>query len=66
MTVWRVSIIYILSLLFVGLLVPFDDQRLVGGSYGPSSVTRNYTIVKVLIVLFILQMPILRHSSSFS
>lgn len=33
MTVWRISIIYVLSLLFVGLLVPYDDPRLVGGSY---------------------------------
>lgn len=34
MTFWRITIIYILSLLFVGLLVPYDDPRLVGGSYG--------------------------------
>lgn len=34
MTFWRITIIYILSLLFVGLLVPYNDERLVGGSYG--------------------------------
>ncbi|KAK9893750.1 hypothetical protein P389DRAFT_155558 [Cystobasidium minutum MCA 4210] len=33
MTFWRITIIYILSLLFVGLLVPYNDERLVGGSY---------------------------------
>jgi len=33
MTFWRITLIFILSLLFVGLLVPYDDPNLIGGSY---------------------------------
>jgi len=33
MTFWRVSFIYIMSLLFIGLLVRYDDENLIGGSY---------------------------------
>lgn len=33
MTFWRIILIFILSLFFVGLLVRYDDQRLLGGSY---------------------------------
>jgi len=33
MTFWRIILIFVLSLLFVGLLVPYDDPNLVGGSY---------------------------------
>ncbi|KAI9676217.1 MAG: glyceraldehyde-3-phosphate dehydrogenase 1 [Trizodia sp. TS-e1964] len=29
---WRITIFYILSLLLIGLLVPFDDPRLIGAS----------------------------------
>lgn len=29
---WRISLFYIVSLTIVGLLVPFDDQRLINGS----------------------------------
>jgi len=33
MTFWRVSFIYIMSLLFIGLLIRYDDENLIGGSY---------------------------------
>jgi len=33
MTFWRISFIYIMSLFFIGLLVPYDDPNLIGGSY---------------------------------
>ena len=29
---WRITLFYILSLFFVGLLVPWDDERLIGNS----------------------------------
>ena len=28
---WRITLFYILSLMFVGLLVPYDEERLIGG-----------------------------------
>lgn len=31
-TFWRITIIYITSLLIIGLAVPYDDPRLVSGS----------------------------------
>lgn len=33
MTFWRISLVFVLSLTFVGLLVPYDDPNLIGGSY---------------------------------
>ncbi|EME81927.1 uncharacterized protein MYCFIDRAFT_56514 [Pseudocercospora fijiensis CIRAD86] len=30
---WRITLFYILGLFFVGLLVPYDDGRLLGGDY---------------------------------
>lgn len=63
MTVWRISIVYILSLLFVGLLVPYNDPRLVGGSYG--AFERHGPSERMLTDLAC-QMPTPRLSSSFS
>jgi amino acid permease len=50
MTVWRISIVYILSLLFVGLLVPYDDERLVGGSYGETNYCAVHASASFLIL----------------
>jgi len=33
MTFWRINILFILSLIMVGFVVRYDDERLVGGSY---------------------------------
>jgi len=49
MTFWRVSFIYIMSLLFIGLLVRYDDQNLIGGSYdaNTSPFVRVYALASV-------------------
>jgi len=49
MTFWRVSFIYIMSLLFIGLLVRSDDQNLIGGSYdaNTSPFVRVYVLANV-------------------
>ncbi|KAK0225303.1 amino acid permease [Armillaria fumosa] len=36
-TFWRVTIIYITSLTIIGLMVPWNDDRLIGGSGAPAS-----------------------------
>lgn len=33
MTFWRITFVFVLSLLMVGFLVRYDDERLIGGSY---------------------------------
>lgn len=34
---WRITLFYILSLMFIGLLVPYDDPRLLGGDDASAS-----------------------------
>jgi yeast amino acid transporter len=36
-TFWRVTIIYITSLTIIGLMVPWNDDRLIGGSGASAS-----------------------------
>ncbi|KAF9067958.1 APC amino acid permease [Rhodocollybia butyracea] len=36
-TMWRITIIYITSLTIIGLLIPFTDERLLGGSSAAAS-----------------------------
>ncbi|KAK9893745.1 amino-acid permease inda1 [Cystobasidium minutum MCA 4210] len=33
MTFWRITFVFVLSLMMVGFLVPYNDERLIGGSY---------------------------------
>jgi amino acid transporter len=33
MTFWRITFVFVLMLFFAGLLVPYDDENLIGGSY---------------------------------
>jgi len=49
MTFWRVSFIYIMSLLFISLLVRSDDPNLIGGSYdaNTSPFVRVYVLANV-------------------
>ena len=41
---WRISLFYIVSLLIVGLLVPFDDERLLQKEYNTDAVASPFVI----------------------
>lgn len=41
---WRITLFYILALLFVGLLVPYDNENLLGGSGGEYADTSPFVI----------------------
>ncbi|KAF4999389.1 hypothetical protein FGRMN_2530 [Fusarium graminum] len=41
---WRISIFYILSILIIGLLVPYDEPRLLGAKYGSDAAASPFVI----------------------
>ncbi|KAH7139622.1 amino acid permease/ SLC12A domain-containing protein [Dactylonectria estremocensis] len=41
---WRISIFYITSILLVGLLVPYDEPRLLGAKYGADAIASPFVI----------------------
>lgn len=41
---WRISLFYILSILIIGLLVPYDEPRLLGAKYGSDAAASPFVI----------------------
>ncbi|KAH7224274.1 amino acid permease-domain-containing protein [Fusarium redolens] len=41
---WRISLFYILSILLIGLLVPYDEPRLLGAKYGSDAAASPFVI----------------------
>ncbi|KAF5620786.1 amino acid transport GAP1 [Fusarium sp. NRRL 52700] len=41
---WRISLFYILSILFIGLLVPYNEPRLLGAKYGSDAAASPFVI----------------------
>ncbi|KAM0544003.1 hypothetical protein ACHAPJ_012028 [Fusarium lateritium] len=41
---WRISIFYVLSILLIGLLVPYDEPRLLGAKYGSDAAASPFVI----------------------